>query len=140
MAWIFYAFFSAIAVAFATIFDRIGMRGADPTVAALIRSVIASGFLLAASIAFKKFNSTTMQLMNVKSSLFLMLGGIAIGLSWIFYLTALKHGAASKVASIDRLSIVFTVILCMVILGECFNAKVIIGSIIMAVGAYLVVA
>jgi transporter family protein len=66
------------------------------------------------------------------------LSGIAGALSWLFYFLALKIGKASQVAPIDRLSIVFVIILAFLILGEKISLKIAIGTALMAVGAILV--
>jgi transporter family protein len=70
--------------------------------------------------------------------LFLILSGIATGLSWLFYFKALQLGDASKVAPIDKLSVVFTIFLSFVILKETVSWKVIVGSLLIAGGSLII--
>lgn len=72
------------------------------------------------------------------SLIFLILSGIATGVSWLFYFRALQLGKASQVAPIDKLSLVITIILAAVILKEKVTASIILGGILMAAGAILI--
>ena len=69
---------------------------------------------------------------------FLILSGVATGLSWLFYFKALQIGEASKVAPIDKLSVVFTIFLSFLILGETVSWKVILGGCMIAGGSLVI--
>jgi transporter family protein len=69
----------------------------------------------------------------------IFLSGVAGALSWLFYFLALKIGKISQVAPIDRLSIVFVIILAFLVIGEKINLKIAIGTAFMAIGAILIV-
>jgi transporter family protein len=71
--------------------------------------------------------------------LFLVLSGIATGLSWIFYFKALETGNVSKVAPIDKLSVVLVMIFSVIFLGETMDVKTIIGGVLIATGAVILV-
>ena len=68
-----------------------------------------------------------------------MLSGIATGLSWLFYYRAIQMGEVSKVAPIDKLSVVFTMILAFVFLGETFSVKSIVGGLLITAGTLVLV-
>jgi bacterial/archaeal transporter family protein len=132
MLWFFYALLSAISYSFFTIFAKMGTKDADPTLAATIYFVIASTFLIFACVTLNKFSAKDTDTWNLG---FIVLAGIANGLSWIFYLVALKYGSAAKVSSVDLMSYFFTACLGVIILGEVFQFKYIIGALLITLGA-----
>jgi len=136
--WILYAFFSAIAAALVAIFGKVGLKNIDSTLATTVRSIIMAGFLIIVSVSLKKFNHFSIDTFSGKEWLFIALAGIAGALSWIFYFLALKYGVASKVVAIDRLSIIFVIILAGIFLGEGFGWKTALGAVFMAGGAVLI--
>ena len=71
--------------------------------------------------------------------LFLVLSGMATGLSWLFYFKALQVGEASKVAPVDKLSVVFTIILAFVFLGEPLSMKVVLGGLLILAGSLVLI-
>lgn len=72
------------------------------------------------------------------SFIFLILSGVATGLSWLFYFYALKIGEASKVVPIDKLSLVLTIILAVIILKEKINLSTFIGALFITIGALVI--
>ena len=106
------------------------------TIATAIRTVVIVVF--ASMIVL--YQGTYKQISNISqfSLLFLVLSGMATGVSWLFYFRALQMGNASQVAPIDKLSLVITVILAAVILKEKVTMSVIVGSVLMSIGAILV--
>jgi len=136
--WQFYAFLAAISAALVAIFGKLGLKNIDSTLATAIRSVIMALFLVLVSLIFGKWRGFTMQTLSSKDWWLIVLAGVAGALSWLFYFYALKVGVASKVAAIDRLSIVFVVLLAGIFLSEGFGWKGILGSIMMAGGAILI--
>lgn len=136
--WILYAFLSAITAAFVAIFAKLGLQNIDSTLATTIRSIIMAGFLILTSLFLKKFKGFSFGTFGSREWVLIILSGIAGALSWLFYFFALKYGFASKVAAIDRLSIVFVIILAVLFLGESFGWKSALGAIFMALGAILI--
>jgi bacterial/archaeal transporter family protein len=136
MSWLTAALLSALFAGLTAILAKIGIKDVNSNLATAIRTV----FILAFAWAIVLFQGKTSELGSIgsKTWLFLFLSAIATALSWLFYFYALKVGAASKVAPIDKLSLVFTVVLAALILGESLTFKVIAGTILMAVGAVLI--
>ena len=136
--WLIYAFLSAIAAAMVAIFAKMGLKNIDSTLATTIRSIIMAGFLCLIALSLKKFQGFSLSSFNQKEWLLIVLAGIAGSISWLFYFYALKEGMAGKVAAIDRLSLVFVIVLAAVFLGEKLSWQTSIGAIIMAFGAILI--
>lgn len=134
----FFAFLSAFTAALVAIFGKFGLQTLDSTIATTIRSVIMAVFLVVTSLALRKFTGFSFSSLESRDWLWIILAGIAGALSWLFYFAALKIGDASRIASIDRLSIVFVVILAALFLGEGFGWKAIAGAALMVLGAILI--
>lgn len=136
MTWLFFALLSAFFAAITAILAKIGIKDIDSNLATAIRTVII--LIFAWGIVF--YQGTFKQINSISqfSLIFLILSGIATGLSWLFYFKALQMGTASQVAPIDKLSLVITIILAIVILREKVNLSIIVGAILMAVGAIIV--
>ncbi len=135
--WLIYAFISAIFAALVAIFGKIGMKGIDSTLATTIRALVMFVFLFVVIIFQKKY--ILIGTIKQVDYVFIILAGIAGAMSWLFYFLALKTGEATKVASIDRLSIVFIMIFSLLFLGEKFSLKLLSGIILIAVGAILII-
>lgn len=138
MTWITFAFLSAIFAALVAIFGKIGMENLDSTLATTVRAIIMAVFLVVVALSLGKFKDFTLASFTGKEWIYITLAGIAGALSWIFYFFALKHGPAGGVAAIDKLSIVFVVLLAAVFLAEAFGWKQAGGAVLMALGAYLI--
>jgi transporter family protein len=139
MSYIILALFSALTASLVAIFGKLGLKNIDPTIATTIRSLIMAVFLVIVSLFLKKFENFSLNLLTSKDWLLIILAGISGALSWLFYFWALKFGPASHVAVIDRLSLVFVILLSVLILGETFNLKVFVGMILIVLGAILIV-
>jgi len=135
--WIAYALFSALFAAVTSILAKIGIEGVDSTLATAIRTVVV--LVMAWGIVFVTGVQKGVPDITPKSWLFLALSGIATGLSWLFYYRALQLGEASKVVPIDKFSVVISIVLAFVILGEKAGAKSIAGGILIAVGTLVMV-
>jgi len=135
MSWIFYALMSAFSAALVAIFGKIGISNIDNTLATTIRAFIMFLFLGGISLFLGVFNNYKQ--IDSKALTFIVLSGIAGATSWLFYFYALKKGPVAGVASIDRLSVVFVIILSILFLNQTLNAKVIIGAILLTAGAIL---
>jgi len=139
MNYIILALLSALTASLVAIFGKLGLKNVDPTIATTIRSLIMAGFLVIVSLFLKKFENFSLNLFTSKDWLLIILAGISGALSWLFYFWALKFGPASHVAVIDRLSLVFVILLSALILGETFNLKVFVGMVLIVIGAILIV-
>ncbi len=135
--WLFYAFLSAFFAALVAIFAKLGLKDIDSTLATTVRSIIMAVFLITVAFALKKFDGFTISSFSGREWMLITLAGVAGALSWLFYFSALKSGTASSVVAIDKLSIVFVVILAVFFLGETLTWKVGIGAIVMTLGAIL---
>jgi len=136
--WLIFAFLSAIMAALVAIFAKLGLEDIDSTLATTVRAIIMAGFLVVVSFFLNKFDGFSITSFGSKEWLLIALAGIAGALSWLFYFHALKLGFASQVVAIDRLSVVFVVLLAAVFLGEGFGIKVILGALLMTGGAILI--
>lgn len=138
--WLLYAFISSITAALVAIFAKMGLKGIDSTLATTIRAIIMAVFLFIVSMFLKKFDGFSLNSFSSRDWLLIILAGIAGAISWLFYFLALKYGLADKVVAIDRLSIVFVVVLAALFLGEKLGWKVAAGALLMAAGAILITA
>lgn len=115
-AWFFWALLSALFAAGTAIFAKIGIRGVDSDLATLVRTFIIFFVLVAYVAAMGKW-SNPLHLPG-KTWAFLTLSALATGASWVCYFRALQIGAASKVAPVDKLSVVLVALFAFVFLGE----------------------
>ena len=136
--WLVFAFLSSITAALVAIFGKLGLRNIDSTLATTVRSIIMAGFLVAVSLLLRKFDGFSLQSFSSRDWLFIILAGIAGALSWLFYFFALKAGLASKVVVIDRLSLIFVIVLAALFLGETLGWKSALGGLLMVGGAILI--
>ena len=134
-SWFVWAILSACFAALTAIFAKIGLEGIDSDFATLFRTVVIL-IVLAGFVAYAGKWSNPMDLRG-KTVLFLVLSGLATGASWVCYFRALKIGDASKVAPIDKLSVVLVALFAVVFLGERPSAREWLG--ISLVGAGVVV-
>ena len=114
--WFYWALLSAAFAALTAIFAKIGIQGVDSDLATLIRTWVIL-VVLTAFVVFAGKWSSPWQL-SPKTWTFLILSGLATGASWVCYFRALKIGDASKVAPVDKLSLVLVAIFAVVFLGE----------------------
>ena len=138
MNWLVFAFLSAIMAALVAIFAKMGLKGIDSTLATTIRSIIMAVFLTLVSFFLKKFQGFSLKSFDSKDWLLIVLAGIAGALSWLFYFLALKTGLVTKVVVIDRLSLVFVIILAALFLGEHLGWKMVLGALFMIIGAIII--
>ncbi len=136
--WLIFALMAAIMAAVMAIFAKIGLKSLDSTLATTVRSIIMALFLVITSLFLKKFQGFTISTFSGREWLFIILSGIAGAMSWLFYFSALKMGLAGKVSAIDRLSLVFTIILATIFLGEALGWKTALGALLMVLGAILI--
>ena len=135
--WAIYALLSAVFAALTSILAKIGITGVNSTLATAIRTAVV--LIMAWGMVFITGTQNGIKDIGQKSWLFLVLSGLATGASWLCYYKALEMGEVSKVAPVDKLSIVFTLILAFVFLHETASAKSIIGGILIAAGTLVMV-
>jgi bacterial/archaeal transporter family protein len=133
MAWFIWALLSAIFAAATALLAKLGVSNVDPNLATAVRTTVV--VLFAWMIALSLGTHGGLVHIERRSWMFLIASGIATGLSWICYFRALSLGQASKVAPIDKLSVVFVILLAAPILGETITAKKMLGGLLIAVGA-----
>ncbi len=138
MTWLIFAFLSSITAALVAIFSKMGLNGIDPSLATTIRSIIMAVFLTLISFSLKKFQGFSLKSFSSSDWLLIVLAAVSGALSWLFYFFALKTGLATKVVVIDRLSLVFVIILASIFLGEYLSWKVVLGALLMIAGAIII--
>ena len=135
--WKYFAVLSAIFAALTAILAKIGLRGLNGNVAVAFRTFV----VLIMAWAIVWFSGQLKEALNLSKNniLFLTLSGITTGLSWICYFKALETGDVSKVMPVDKLSIVFAMLLAFIILKEPAEPKVIIVGALIALGAIVTI-
>ena len=135
MMWVIFALLSAFFAAVTAILAKIGIEGVNSTLATAIRTVVV--LMTAWGMVFITGSQRGVSDITPKSWLFLALSGLATGLSWLFYFHALKIGQVSKVVPVDKLSVVISMILAFVILGEKAGVKSVAGGLLIAAGTLI---
>ena len=135
--WWTYALLSAVFAALTAIFAKVGIKGVDTDLATAIRTVVI--LILAWGIAFFRGGTNTIHTLTRHSILFLILSGIATGLSWIFYFKALQMGKVSLVAPVDKASVAIAIILSIIFLGETLTLKMAIGATMIIAGTIILI-
>ena len=135
--WFAFAMLSAVFAALTSIFAKIGIEGISSNLATAIRTIVV--LVMAWGIVF--ITGTQNQVANIsqKSWIFLVLSGLATGLSWLCYYKALQLGTASKVVPVDKFSIVITMILAFIVLKETVTVKAILGGIFITIGTFVMI-
>jgi bacterial/archaeal transporter family protein len=133
--WWLYALLSAFFAALTAIFAKMGIRNMDSDLATAIRTLVIG--ILAWMIAFYKGSTSSIPSLDRQNWTFLILSGLATGLSWIFYFRALQLGKVSQVAPVDKSSVAMAIILSILFLGESLSWKTALGS-LMIIGGTLV--
>ena len=135
--WAIFAILSAIFAALTSILAKIGIEGVNSNLATAIRTIVV--VLMAWFMVFITGNQNGIVDINKKSWIFLILSGLATGASWLCYYKALQLGEASKVVPIDKLSIVITIVLAFIFLGEQITLKTLIGCCLIVAGTFVMI-
>lgn len=135
--WVIYALLSAFFAAATSILAKMGIEGVNSNLATAIRTVVV--LVMAWGLVFITGTQAGITEITGKSWMFLILSGLATGLSWLFYYKALQMGEASKVVPIDKFSVVITMVLAFVVLHEAVTVKTIIGGILITVGTFVLI-
>ncbi len=135
--WWIYALLSAFFAALTAILVKIGIKGIDSDLATAVRTVVI--ILLAWSIVLYKNALPQLSGLTKQNWTFLILSGIATGLSWIFYFKALQLGKVSQVAPIDKASLAISIILAVIFLGEELTVKSAAGALLIIAGTFVLI-
>lgn len=134
--WVLYAFLSAVFAALTSILAKVGISGINSDLATAVRTGVV--LVLAWAIVIIRGDISGINDIGIRSWIFLILSGLATGISWLFYYKAIQIGPVSKVAPIDKLSVVLTIILAFMILGEKPDIKTVVGGAFIAVGTLVI--
>ena len=135
--WFILALGSSVFAALTSILAKIGFEGVNSNLATAIRTCVV--VIMSWGMVFLTNAQTGLGDISRRSWIFLVLSGLATGASWLCYYKALQIGEASKVVPIDKLSVVITMVLAALVLGEQFTAKSIAGCGLIAAGTLLMV-
>ena len=135
--WFIFAILSAIFAALTSILAKIGIEGVNSNLATAVRTIVV--VLMAWFMVFITGNQNGIVDINKKSWIFLILSGLATGASWLCYYKALQLEEVSKVVPIDKLSIVITIILAFIFLGEQITLKTLIGCCLIVAGTFVMI-
>ena len=135
--WWLFALLSAVFAALTSILAKVGIESVDSNLATAIRTMVVVG--MSWLMVFVTNGQSGITNIGKKSWIFLILSGLATGASWLCYYKAIQIGDVSKVVPIDKLSVVFTLVLAFIFLHEEFNAKSVIGCILIAAGTLFMV-
>ncbi len=135
--WWFYALLAALFAALTSIFGKIGVDNVNSNLGTAIRTIVI--LLIAWGIVFGTGTHTGIATISTRSLLFLVLSGIATGLSWLCYYRALQLGRVSLVAPVDKLSLVLTIILAALFLGDPLTWKVVAGGLLITLGTFVLI-
>ncbi len=134
--WKYYAILSAVAAAATAILAKIGIRGVDSNLATAIRTLVT--VVMTWAIVWTTGVSSQIHTLTRQNWCFLILSGLATGASWLFYFAALRCGDASKVAPVDKLSVVLVILFGMLFLHEPMDPKVILGGLLIFAGTLVI--
>lgn len=135
--WFVFALLSAVFAALTSVLAKVGIEGVNSNLATALRTcvVLAMAWLM----VFITHAQSGIGSIGRKSWVFLILSGLATGASWLCYYKAIQMGSVSKVAPIDKLSVVITLILAVIFLHEDFTVKSTIGAVLITAGTVLMV-
>jgi transporter family protein len=135
--WWVYAILSAIFASLTAIFAKLGVTNVNSNLATAIRTIV----ILLVVWGIVLFRNEYRQLATIsrQNLFFLIISGIATGLSWLFYFKALQLGKVSQVAPVDKLSIALTILLSVLFLGEALSWKTAIGALLIISGTLVLV-
>ncbi|MEF9959615.1 MAG: EamA family transporter [Niameybacter sp.] len=133
--WFLYAVGAAVFASLTSILGKVGIQGIDSTLGTAIRTIVV--LIMAWVVVFVTGKQRTIQHIDKKSWLFLILSGLATGGSWLCYYRALQAGPASVVVPIDKLSILVTIAFSYVVFKEKLSKKAVLGLLLIVVGTLL---
>lgn len=131
--WFYYALLSALFAALTAIFAKIGVANINSNLATGIRTIVI--LIMIWSIVLARNEAKDLGSLTKQNIIFLILSGLATGLSWLFYFKALQIGKVSQVAPVDKLSVAIAIILSVIFLKETISIKEIVGAGLIIAGA-----
>ncbi len=132
MTWLTWALLSAVFAALTALSAKAGIAGVNANLATAVRTSIVVVFAWSIAIAAGAHGEVT--LLSRRNWLFLILSGLATGFSWICYFKALSMGQASRVGPVDKLSVIFVILLASPLLGESITSAKLIGGLLIVAG------
>lgn len=135
--WWIYALLSAFFAALTAIFAKIGIANVNTNLATAIRTIVI--LVVAWGIVLSRSEQKGLANLSKHNLLFLVISGIATGLSWVFYFKAMQVGKVSQVAPVDKLSVALTIILSAVFLKEVLTVKMVIGALLIIAGTIVLI-
>ncbi|KAA8476030.1 transporter family protein [Arcticibacter tournemirensis] len=133
--WLVYALLSALFAALTAIFGKLGVANVNSNLATGIRTVVI--LIMIWSIVMARGEAKGISTLSKQNITFLIISGIATGLSWLFYFKALQLGKVSQVAAVDKLSVALTIIIAVLFLGEQLTLKTFAGASLIIIGTIL---
>ena len=135
--YIFYAILSCIFASLTSILAKLGLDSVNSTLATALRTVVVLVFSWI--MVFVTNNQSGLKTISTRAWIYLLFSGLATGLSWLMYYKALFMGQVKKVASIDKFSIVLTILISVIFLGEKIDLKTILGLLFITVGTVFMI-
>ena len=137
MTWIGWALLSALFAAATALLAKVGVAHVDSNLATAVRTSVVMVFAWGIALALGKHGE--LRQLDRRTILFLVLSGLATGLSWLCYFRALQLGPASRVAPLDKLSVPLVMVFAWLLLGEKLNLGSIVGGALITAGAVVMV-
>jgi transporter family protein len=138
LMYIFYALAGAVAASLGTIFAKFGLKGVDSNLLTSLRGVVMAVIVTVAALLLGRLDQAAMSSLTAKQWMYIILSGAGGALSWLFFYYALANGPTVSVTVIDKLSIVLTAVLAVVVLGEGITMRAVIGLVLVVAGTLLV--
>ena len=135
--WWVYAILSAFFASLTAIFAKIGITGVNSNLATAIRSIII--LFVAWGIVLARSEYKGIPALSRHNMIYIVISGLATGLSWIFYFKALQTGKVTQVAPVDKLSVALTIFLSVIFLGESLTIKTVIGALQIIAGTVMLI-
>ncbi len=135
-AWVYFALASAFFGGLTALFGKIGVTGINSNLATFLRTIVVLIFSGGMVLAMKEWQNPVK--IPGKTLAFLVLSALATGASWLCYYRALQLGPASRVAPIDKLGVVFAMVLAFLFLGEKADLKTLAGGVLIVAGALVI--
>ena len=137
MNWIFWALLSAFFAGLTAVLAKIGVTGVDSNLATALRTTVVLVFAWSVAFCANSKAMAALSRLSHRAWIFLVLSGVATGLSWLCYFRALQLGEASRVAPVDKLSVVFAILFAAVLLHEKLGWQQWVGGAFVVVGAVI---
>ena len=135
--WVLYALLSALFASLTAIFAKIGVTNMNANLATAIRTVVI--LMVIWMVVLAKGEARGIGTLSKQNLFFLVISGIATGLSWLFYFKALQLGDVAQVAAVDKLSLALTILMAALFLGESLTVKTFLGASLILAGAVVLV-